>query len=303
VTTMTDTWSSSDGAAHAVDLLYDDVVGVQGFGDGNRGWQFPGQAGFTAFGSGASIPAPAAAPGSILVRTDVTAPDGDPNQAFGAITFDSPPAGFRFASNSEMEEHRVMPIPAGGSASLTYIYSLGSTSADVTRLALAAQDRLQPLAVSVTSPASGDTVSSSPAAVMGTATAGSGISSLVVGGQTVPVEPTGSWRADVPLTPGSNTIDILATDAAGNTAHGQLSIVYAPPAPPPPPVKCKVPRTKGMKLPAAERALRRAHCRVGKIKHVHSKKIAEGRVMGTTPRAGRRLAAGAKIQLSVSKGA
>jgi hypothetical protein len=305
VITMTDTWTSSDGAAHAMDLIYDDVVGVQGFGDGNRGWQFPGQAGFTAFGSGASIPAPAAAPGSILVRTDVTAPDGDPNEAFGAITFDSPPAGFRFASNSEMEEHRVMPIPAGGSASLTYIYSLGSTSADVTRLALAAQDRLQPLAVSVTSPASGDTVSSSPAAVMGTATAGSGISSLVVGGQTVPVEPTGTWRADVPLTPGSNTIDILATDAAGNTAHGQLTIVYAPPAPPPPPppVKCKVPRTKGMKLPAAERALRRAHCRVGKIKHVHSKKIADGRVMGTTPRAGRRLAAGAKIQLSVSKGA
>jgi hypothetical protein len=306
VITMTDTWSSSDGAAHNLDLLYDDVVGVKGVGDGNRGWQFPGQTGFTQYGGGASVPTPADAPGSILVRTDVTAPDGDPNQAFGAITFDSAPAGFRFASNSELEEHRILSVSAGAPASLTYTYSLGSTSAGVTGLALSAQDRVQPLAVSVTSPANGATASTSPVAVTGTATAGSGISSIVVGGQTVPVEPNGAWSANVPLNPGSNTIGILATDAAGNSAQGQLTVVYQPPPPPPPPpppiVKCTVPRTKGMKLPAAERALRRAHCRVGKIKHVTSRKIRSGRVMGTTPRAGRRLAAGAKVQLSVSKG-
>jgi hypothetical protein len=111
----------------------------------------------------------------------------------------------------------------------------------------------------------------------------------------------------VPLNPGSNTIGILATDNAGNSAQGQLTVAYQPPAPPPPPprpltVKCKVPRTKGMKLPAAERALRRAHCRVGRIKHVSSKKTAKGRVMSTTPRAGRSLAAGTKVALSVSKG-
>ena len=309
VITMTDTWSSSDGAAHIMDLLYDDVVGVKDFGDGSRGWQFPGQAGFSQYGSGASVSPPAAAPGSILVRTNVTAPDGDPNEALGAITFASAPAGFRFASNSELEEHRVLLVPAVGGASLTYIYSVGSTSADVIGLALAAQDRLQPLAVAITSPANGATASASPALITGTATAGSGISSLVVGGQTVPVEPSGAWSANVPLNPGSNTINILATDAAGITAQGQLNIVYQPPSSPPPPppplptVMCTVPRTKGMKLPAAERALRRAHCRVGRIKHVTSKKIGRGRVMSTAPRAGRRLVAGAKVALSVSKGA
>ena len=309
VITMTDTWTSSDGAAHTMDLLYDDVAGVRGVGDGNRGWQFPGQAGFSQYGSGATLPAPAAAPGSILVRTDVTAPDGDPNQASGAITFDSPPAGFRFASNSELEEHRVLPIPAGGSASLTYIYSLGSTSADAVRMALAAQDQLKPLAVTITSPGNGSSVSSSPVTVTGTAVAGSGIGSITIAGQTVPVEPDGSWSANVPLNPGSNALPVLATDAAGITAQGELTIVYQPPsaAGSPPvtvkPVKCRVPRTKGMKLPAAERALRRAHCRVGTIKHVSSTKLARGRVMGTTPRAGRRLAPGTKVALSVSKGA
>jgi hypothetical protein len=309
VMTMTDTWHSSDGVAHTVDLLYDDVVGVQGFGDGNRGWQFPGQAGFTQYGTGASVPAPTAAPGSILVRTDVTAPDGDPNQASGTITFDSQQAGLRFASNSELEEHRVLPLPAGGDASLTYVYSLGSTSADAARMGLAAQDRLQPLAVTITSPGSGSSVSSSPVTVTGTAVAGSGIGSITIAGQTVPVEPNGSWSANVPLNPGSNALPVLATDAAGITAQGQLTIVYQPPsvAGSPPvtvnPLKCRVPRTKGMKLPAAERALRRAHCRVGKIKHVSSKKLARGRVMGTTPPAGRRLAPGAKVALSVSQGA
>ena len=309
VITVTDTWHSSDGAAHSMDLLYDDVVGVPGSGDGNRGWQFPGQAGFTQYGTGASVPAPTGASGSILVRTDVTAPDGDPNQASGAITFDSPPPGLRFASNSELEEHRVLPVPAGGNASLTYVYSLGSTSADAARMALAAQDQLQPLAVTITSPGSGSSVSSSPVTVTGTAVAGSGIGSITIAGQTVPVEPNGSWSANVSLNPGSNALPVLATDAAGITAQGQLTIVYQPPsaAGSPPvtvnPVKCRVPRTKGMKLLAAERALRRAHCRVGKIKHVSSKKLARGRVMGTTPPAGRRLAPGAKVALSVSKGA
>jgi beta-lactam-binding protein with PASTA domain len=58
-----------------------------------------------------------------------------------------------------------------------------------------------------------------------------------------------------------------------------------------------------MTLHAAERALRRANCKVGKIKHVSSKKVRKGHVMSTSPPAGRRLAVGAKVALSVSKGA
>lgn len=303
--TMTDTWSSSDGAAHSLDLLYDDVVGVAGFGDGNRGWQFAGQSGFAQYGAGAAVPAPASAPSSILVRTNVRAADGDPNEAFGAITFASAPAGFRFAGNGEMEEHRPLVVPAGGSASLTYIYSVGYTAADVTHLALTAQDRLQPLAVHVTSPADGATALAPPVTITGTATAGSGIASVVAAGQTVPVAPDGTWSANVALNPGSNTINILATDAAGASAQGQLTVLYQPPAPPPTPwvARCNVPWIKGMKLRAAKRALRQAHCKVGKIKHVKSRKLHPGRVMSTTPRAGRHLPAGSRVELSVvSKG-
>ena len=302
VMTVTDTWSSSDGAAHTVDLLYDDVVGVAGFGDGNRGWQFPGQTGFSQYVGGNSVPAPAAAPGSILMRTNVSAADGDPSEAFGAITFGTAPTGFRFASNSELEEHHVLVVPPGGGVSLTYVYSIGYTSAEVGALALAGQDRLQPLALAITSVANSSTGSTGAAVLTGTAAAGSGISSLVVAGQSVPVGSGGAWSAKVPLRAGPNVITALATDGAGATASAQVTVVYQVPASSPPAATCKVPRTKGLKLANAQKALRRAHCRVGRIKRVRSRKVRRGRVLSTSPRAGRKLRGGAKVELFVSKG-
>ncbi len=305
VVTMTDTWSSTDGQAHAVDLLYDDFVGVNGQGNGDRGYEFPGQSSFLQYGPATDVPGPSSVPGSILVRTNVTQPDGDPSEAVGAVTFGKAPSDFRFASNNEFEEHNFAVVPAGGSTSLSYIYSVGYSVADVSALALAAQDRFEAPSVVIGSPASGTAVSSPSATVSGIATAGSGITSIVVGGQTVPVASDGAWTAQVPLSPGTNTITALATDGAGATAQAQLAVVYnAPPPPPSPPVavKCKVPRTKGMKLPVAERALRQAHCKVGKVKHVTSKAVRSGRVMSTTPKAGRILRAGTKIELFVSKG-
>jgi Glucodextranase, domain B/PASTA domain len=305
VITQTDTWSSTDGNSHSLDLLYDDFAGVFGNADGERGWQFPGQSGFTQYAADASVPAPGAAPGSILLRTNISAPDGDPGQGYGAITFGQAPAGLRFAGPSELEEHQLLTVPAGGTTSLSYVYSIALSLADVNGLAMAAQDRFQPAAMQITSPAGGTTVSTANVTLTGTAFAGSGINSVVVGGQAVPVAPGGTWSAQVPLSPGANTITALATDGAGATTQAQVTVVYQPPAPPPPPppiAKCHVPRLKGMKLRAAEKALRRAHCRVGKVKHVTSRKLARGRVMSTTPRAGRRLRSGSKIELFVSTG-
>jgi hypothetical protein len=302
VVTMTDTWSSTDGKAHTVDLLYDDAIGLFGLNNGERGYQFPGQTTFTQYGAGNTLPGPSNVPGSILVRTDIAADDGDPSQATGAITFGRAPSGFAFTANNDFEEHNLVLVPAGGSASLSYIYSVGYSVADVSALALAAQDRFEPPSVVIGSPASGTAVSTPTVTVSGTADAGSGVNSIVVGGQTVPVASNGAWTAQVPLSPGTNTITALATDGAGATAQAQVAVVYNAPPPPPPPVKCKVPRTKGMKLAAAERAVRAAHCKVGKVKHVASKKVRSGRIMSTSPSAGRILKVGTKIEFFVSKG-
>ncbi|HEV3389845.1 MAG TPA: PASTA domain-containing protein [Solirubrobacteraceae bacterium] len=302
VATVTDKWSSTDGKVHSVDLLYDNAIGVSGDADGERGYEFPGHAGFSQYATGNTVPGSTSAPGSILVRTNVTAPDGDPNEAAGAITFGTPPSGYAFTSNGDFEQHNVLVAPAGGTATLSQIYSVGYGVADVTGLALAAQDRFEPPSVVIGSPAGGMTTSSPTVSLSGVTGAGSEIASLVVGGQSVPVAPDGSWTAQVPLSPGTNTITALATDGAGETAQAQVAVVYTPPSPPPASVKCEIPRLKGKQLAAAERALRHARCRVGKIKRVKSRTVRKGRVTSASPRAGRTFAAGHKVELFVSKG-
>jgi len=51
--------------------------------------------------------------------------------------------------------------------------------------------------------------------------------SIVVGGQTVPVASNGGWTAQVPLSPGTNTITALATDGAGATAQANAAAAQA----------------------------------------------------------------------------
>jgi hypothetical protein len=308
VVTMTDTWTSTDGQPHSLDLLYDDYVGLHSSNQQGvqPGYEFPGQSSFSTYQAGDTLPGPGSAPGSILVRSNVNAADGDPSQAVGAITYSSPPTGFTFISNDEFQEHQLLQVPAGGSVSLSYIYSTGYTVAQVQPLALAAQDVVDAPSVAITSLANDTTVASSTVSLSGVARAGSGIASLSVAGQPVPVAPDGRWEAEVALNPGSNTITALATDGAGATARSQVTVLYTPPpspqSPAPPAGVCKVPRIKNMKVPAAERALRHAHCRVGHIKHQSSKKVPSGRAVGTHPPTGQRLPAGTKVELLVSKG-
>lgn len=303
VVTMTDTWTSTDGKAHALDLLYDDAIGVVTMPpDGEPGYEFPGQSTFSPYAAGNTLPGPGSAPGSTLVRTNVAAPDGETSEAVGALTFSTAPSEFAFTADDDFEEHNVLVVPAGGSATLGYVYSVGYSVADVTALALAGQDQFEPPSVVIAPPAGGTTVSTATTTLSGITSAGSGIRSLLVGGQTVPVASNGAWTAQVPLSPGTNTITALATDAAGATAQAQVAVVYNPPPTPPAPARCQVPRTKGMKLPAAKKALRRSHCKVGKIKQQTSRAVRRGRVTSTSPRAGRTVRAGSKVELFVSKG-
>jgi beta-lactam-binding protein with PASTA domain len=55
-------------------------------------------------------------------------------------------------------------------------------------------------------------------------------------------------------------------------------------------------------LLSAKRAIVRAHCRVGTITRAYSARVPRGRVLSERPRPGRHLAAGAKVNLVVSRG-
>ncbi|MGZ4257281.1 MAG: InlB B-repeat-containing protein [Gaiellaceae bacterium] len=69
-----------------------------------------------------------------------------------------------------------------------------------------------------------------------------------------------------------------------------------------PPETYRVPNVKRKTLAAAEKAIRKAECRVGKIKRAYSAKVRKGRVISQSPRAGTRVHKGAKVSLVVSKG-
>ena len=67
-------------------------------------------------------------------------------------------------------------------------------------------------------------------------------------------------------------------------------------------VECRVPKVKGEPLAAAQKAIRRAHCSVGKIQKVRSATVKNGSVISQKPVPRTILPEGSKVSLKVSKG-
>jgi hypothetical protein len=65
---------------------------------------------------------------------------------------------------------------------------------------------------------------------------------------------------------------------------------------------CSVPNVVGKKPAAAKSSIARKHCRTGKVGYAYSTKVAKGRVVSQSRRAGRVLAPDAKINIVVSRG-
>ena len=63
-----------------------------------------------------------------------------------------------------------------------------------------------------------------------------------------------------------------------------------------------VPNVKGKTLARAKASLRSHHCRSGRITHKFSSRRLKNRVIKQSPRAGRRLANGARVNLTIGKG-
>jgi Tol biopolymer transport system component len=69
-----------------------------------------------------------------------------------------------------------------------------------------------------------------------------------------------------------------------------------------PTTACVVPNVKGKTLAAAKRSIDAHHCSLGRVRNAKSRTIKKGHVISQKPKPGRRLAAGAKVGLVVSKG-
>ncbi len=87
---------------------------------------------------------------------------------------------------------------------------------------------------------------------------------------------------------------VVATDAIGFVTAGADASFKTP--------ACIVPKVKGKKVKAARKALKKANCKVGKVKRSFSGKVKKGRVIKQRTKPGKVLPAGAKVGLKVSKG-
>jgi hypothetical protein len=145
---ITDVFSSTDGAAHALDLEWENDQRFHGpTGDSTQlAYQFPGQTGFAKHAPGDVVALPAA-PGTILIRMD-GAPDGDPATGQGAIAYDRPADSATFiyadAFVQELVLHQTGTVPAGGSTTFRFAYAQDYTAAAVAALAKSAADAYGP---------------------------------------------------------------------------------------------------------------------------------------------------------------
>jgi hypothetical protein len=97
------------------------------------------------------------------------------------------------------------------------------------------------------------------------------------------------------LTAGTTPGQAVVTGALGGEAiGGNVTIALE--------AQCVVPRVRGKTLRAAKDALRGAHCGVGAVKTVRSTTVAAGKVISQSPVAGRIVAQGSKVKLTVSRG-
>src|SRR4029077_18398432 len=92
---VTDTWSSTDGRHHQVDVFYEDRLGGSA-----PVVSFPWAGGFTSYPPGFTQTPPATAPFSFFTRSSPSAPDGDVNNPQGAITLQDRPTSLRFRTGA-----------------------------------------------------------------------------------------------------------------------------------------------------------------------------------------------------------
>ncbi len=315
VATVRDAWSSTNGAAHQLDIEYEtDFASASAVFQ--LGWNRA--AGFTAYTPGTSAPVPTGSPVSIYQVDSSVAPT-DPTYAVGAVTLSDPPDGLVFTRGTTMGANAMVisyrrSVPASGVLQLDSAYSQAATVGAVQSLASAEEDALGAPALDITSPKDGATIAAASVTVTGTAHDSGGIASLTVDGHAVKVNDNGSWSTTVSLSKGSNEIDAVAKDDTGNTSTASVTVTSTsggpatglPAAPPGPPASlrgCMVPpKLHGQPLKVAKRAILRWHCRPGKVVQQWSSTVVKGRVIAARPKAGTHLKAGTHVTILQSKG-
>ena len=293
VSWITDAFTSTDGKAHALDLLWDNNQQFWGTSGNSTQveYEFPGESAFSTHVAGDTVTLPPS-PGTILVRMH-GAPDGDTATGQGAIVYDRPAttAAFTFVQSfdSEFTLHQAGNVPAGGSTRFRFAYVQSYQAAAVALLAQEARSTfVNTLAVSKSGSGAG-TVVSSPAGIACGKVCTHGYAygtSVTLKAKPARGSRLASWAGACKGTKSCK----VTTDADTSVT---AKFVLRP---------CVVPNVVGKTLRAAKAALERAFCSVGRVKPAASSREPKGHVVSQSPRPHKKLKPRGKVDLVVSKG-
>jgi hypothetical protein len=291
VSWITDTFTSTDGKAHSLDLLWDNSQHFWG-ASGNSSqveYEFPGQTSFSTHAVGDTVSLPAS-PGTILVRMHGAA-DGDTSTGQGAIVYDRPATDATFTNVlpfvSELTLHQTGKIPAKGSTRFRFAYVQDFQAANVASLAQAATASFV-YTIAVKKSGQG-MVKSSPGGIV----CGKRCSHGYAYGTPVTLGAVPAKGSRFVGWSGPCDGSALCTVAADADTTVKATFAVR---------RCVVPNVVGKTLKAAKRALTRADCAAGRVTAAPSTKVKKGRVVSQNPKRGKRLRAHTKIALVVGTG-
>ena len=228
VTDQIDTISSTDGARHTIDLLYQTTLPGP-----TPGWKLPGQSSFTQHNTGDTAGSPPSSPGTIYAIDD---PSSSPsfNDLIGDMTFATAYNSIRFdnallsGNDSALIDYQ-RTVPAGGCTTIAWSYGTGETASEVQGYASSATSAFAPPSLSITSPPGGTVTTASSVTVSGTVSASSGVDCVSVNGVGATVS-GGKWSATVPLSAGPNTLTATASSNAGGTQTSSETVTRVSPS-------------------------------------------------------------------------
>jgi hypothetical protein len=290
---ISDVFTSTDGKAHTLDLLWDNSQHFWGT-SGNSAqleYEFPGETGFSTHKAADAVAAPTSAPGTILIRMHGAA-DGDQSTGEGAIVYDRPAAGATFTGvstyNSEFTLHQTGAVPAKGSTRFRFAYVQDYEAANVASLAQTARTAfLDTITVSRSGKGKGKVTSSPGGIFCGKACSHGYAYGTAVTLKAKPAKGSmlARWSG---ACKGASRCTITTT---GNVKVDARFV----------PRRCVVPDVVGKTFEAARLALTRAYCSLGRVTTVASSTVKAGHVISQQPKRGE-LEPHAKITLVVSKG-